>query len=562
MVWKHDYHKKIKELIIVAHFFAIMICILALISYLNFESLTNIIYTFSYTILTLVIISFITIIYMEKVFINKRAGETKVYSYSFSILLLALIVITLNYTGQDKSLYEMLFILPVITISIIHGVKPGLLLAALESVYIIYYHQGFIPNNFLDISFIYSGILFLTAWLIGSFAELEMKMRKNLEAMVNIDGLTGLCNHRHFQEILKNEIEQTSDEKTISLILIDIDFFKYYNDMFGHQRGDEILKRIGELISAHLPPECVAARYGGDEFAVILPGYSSEAAVKIAETFRREVEKTQFYKESHLPNSKVTLSLGVATYPENVKTQSELLNAADEALYKVKYMDKNKVKIYFSVLDDIKTEFDESENEISSSLRTLLSIINARDRYTYGHSERVMEYAVKMADALKLDKQEKNNLKYGAFLHDIGKIEIDRELLNKTGPLTELEMKTMQQHPLYGAAMLKPIASLTDCVDIILFHHENLDGSGYPEGLQGEEIPLGARILRVIDSYDAMITDRPYRSAISPQEALNELKNFAGIYYDPEVVAVFVQEITEELDTSREEVASSGQQAQ
>jgi len=549
MNWKKNYAQKIKEFTVIAHFCTIILALIGLVSYLDFDTLSKISYKIFYYICTLFVVLLLGLIYLDKTFIKSKLDiKRNLYSYAFNTILFFLISFIVGYTGHEDSLFEMLFILPVITTSITHGVKPGLIFAFIESTYIIYYHKAFIANNYLDISIINAGILFLTAWLIGSFAELEMKTKKMLEVQANMDGLTELSNHRYFQEALKNKISEASiNDSSVSLIFIDIDYFKYYNDMFGHQRGDEILKRIGGIISKHLPPECIAARYGGDEFAVILPSYSSQEAAEIAEEIRSQVEKTQFYKEDHLPNNKITLSLGVAAYPENAKTQSELINAADEALYKAKYMDKNKVKLYFSVLDDIKTKLHESENELTRSLRTFLSIINARDRYTYGHSERVMEYAVKIANAMQFNEEEKNALKYGAFLHDIGKIEIDREILNKPGKLSDHEIVIMKQHPLYGAAMIKPITFLSDCVDTILYHHENLDGSGYPEGLKGEEIPLGARILRVIDSYDAMVTDRPYRSGMSTDEALAELKKYSGKYYDPEIVEIFTELFKDQL---------------
>jgi putative nucleotidyltransferase with HDIG domain len=158
-----------------------------------------------------------------------------------------------------------------------------------------------------------------------------------------------------------------------------------------------------------------------------------------------------------------------------------------------------------------------------------------------------MNYSIKVAEALKLDEEYKKILKYGAFLHDIGKIDMDREILTKPGKLTEFEMNIIKKHPVYGAAMVQPIKSLYGCIELILYHHENIDGSGYPEGIKGDEIPLGAKILRIVDSFDAMITDRPYKRGISVEDAKKELQKYAGVYYDKEIVEVFIELVEKEF---------------
>ena len=170
-----------------------------------------------------------------------------------------------------------------------------------------------------------------------------------------------------------------------------------------------------------------------------------------------------------------------------------------------------------------------------------MSIINAKDRYTYGHSERVLEYATLLATQYGLSEEEVRLIQYGAYLHDIGKIEIDVTILNSTGKPTESEWAILKQHPYWGSEIVRPIRSLGKVAPYILHHHENYDGTGYPQGISGKDIPLGARIIRIADSFDAMITDRPYKKGRSQKDACTELLAFAGSHYDPELCNIFVK---------------------
>jgi len=291
-------------------------------------------------------------------------------------------------------------------------------------------------------------------------------------------------------------------------------------------------------------PPNLPARYGSDEFTVIVPD-SEKSAVKLAEEICGKIESSSFEGEEILPKGKITVSLGIAGYPKHGKTAKEIIRSADEALYKAKYS-KDKVQVYFSVMDDLREGIVETERDLFNSIKTLISIINAKDRYTYGHSERVAYYCLKMAEKLNLKDEEKVLLRYSAFLHDIGKIEIDREILNKIGPLRTPEWAILKKHPVWGSDIIRPISSLKKAIPAILHHHENIDGSGYPSGLTGGNIPLEAKILRIADSYDAMTTDRPYKKARTVPEACGELKKYRGILFDPFLVDVFVKFILEE----------------
>jgi HD-GYP domain-containing protein (c-di-GMP phosphodiesterase class II) len=206
-------------------------------------------------------------------------------------------------------------------------------------------------------------------------------------------------------------------------------------------------------------------------------------------------------------------------------------------LYKAWSLSRQNIELYFSVFDNM--EISSDEREVLNSIRTLVSVINAKDRYTYGHSERVTYYSHKMAEKIGLSEEEIRWVDYASFLHDIGKIEIDREILNKPSKLNNAEWAIIKQHPIWGSDMVKPLTKLRPIVSIIRYHHENYDGSGYPEGLSGDEIPVISRIIRIVDSFDAMTSHRPYRRNMSWDEALDEIRRHAGTLFDPALVVYF-----------------------
>ena len=367
-----------------------------------------------------------------------------------------------------------------------------------------------------------------------------------LKIMAITDGLTKLYNHRYFQDCLEKAVSLAEqEEKSVTLMILDIDYFKYYNDLFGHQAGDKLLEELSQLLIRELGPNDMVARYGGEEFTVILYDSSNEEGLEAAETIRAAVETFPFPGREQQPDGSVTVSIGVASYPENARNKEELVRLADEALYKAKCCSRNKVELYFSVLDDLKQDLNQSEAELINSIKMLIRIINAKDKYTYGHSERVGRYAVSLAEAMGLPGEEIKTIRMGAFLHDVGKIEINRSILMKRGPLSEKEFETIRQHPFWGAGIIKAVDSLQPLIPLIKFHHERYDGTGYPLGLKGSQIPLHARILAVADSFDAMTSNRPYSKRKTLDEALAELRKCAGSQFDPEVVELFLSILEE-----------------
>lgn len=334
------------------------------------------------------------------------------------------------------------------------------------------------------------------------------------------------------------------------MIFIDIDYFKQYNDINGHQKGDYVLKKIGKIIKENSRKEDIPARYGGEEFSIILPETNEEKALNIAENLRKSIETTYFEGEENQPNGKVTVSIGVSVYPYKAKNDVELIKSADDALYRAKFFYKNRVEVYTSILDEIKTNIDEKDIELVTSIKTLISVINAKDKYTYGHVERVVIYSRIIADKLKLSEYDKKILIYGAYMHDIGKINISKEILIKKMKITSEEWKILKQHPANGVEIIKSVESLKMLIPLIINHHERYDGKGYPNKLKGKEIPYLARILTVVDSFDAMTSNRPYNDRKTYEEGIEELERCSGTQFDPEIVKAFIEVIRSNVGLS------------
>ena len=404
-------------------------------------------------------------------------------------------------------------------------------------------------NIYFQNDLILAGVFVLTAWTLGFYVKTENDHIKELQTLVNEDGLTGVYNHRYFYDKLREKMHISEVEnKQLSLIFMDIDYFKHYNDLYGHQRGDEALKRIGSILKSVAREGDLVARYGGEEFAIILPNTSEIEATKIAETIRNKIEKTYFEGQENQPNSNLTVSVGIAVFPDKAENELDLVKYADDALYRAKFFHKNRVETYISVLDELKKDLNEEENALVTSIKTLIGVINAKDKYTYSHVERVVVYSRLMAKKLGLSEKEKKQLIYGAYMHDIGKINIPNEILTKKMRLTKDEWEILKQHPKDGVEIIKSVNSLKEVVPLILYHHERYDGFGYPEGLKGEDIPYLARVLTVVDSFDAMTSSRPYNKRKTYDEGLEELNRCSGTQFDSKIVEIFTEVVRENIN--------------
>lgn len=465
-------------------------------------------------------------------------------------LFIVIFTIVIYMCGAYESQYKFLYLFIIITTTIESGMKKGVIVSVVSSAIILAMDLIMLSNVDVNIYFendlILAGIFVLTAWPLGFYVKIESEHIKQLENQVNIDGLTCVYNHRYFHDELRKKIMQGKmDNKPVSMIFIDIDYFKHYNDLYGHQKGDTILREMATVIRDNVRTGDIVARYGGEEFAIILPDTSENVAMDIAEKLRAKIETTYFEGEENQPNGKITASFGISVFPEKAKDDMELIKSADDALYRAKFFNKNRVEAYTSILDDIKQNIsDEKDIELVASIKTLISVINAKDRYTYGHVERVVIYSRLLADQLKLSEKEKATLIYGAYMHDIGKINIARDILVKKMKLTNDEWEELMQHPNNGVEIIKPVESLKDVIPLIQFHHERFDGKGYPHNLKGEEIPYLARVLTVVDSFDAMTSNRPYNKRKSYEEGVEELRKCSGAQFDPDIAEAFIKVIT------------------
>ena len=456
-------------------------------------------------------------------------------------------------SGANESQYKILFLFIIITTTIQSGMKQGMIMACISSAIILIMDLVCMPginvNIYFENDLVLSGVFILTAWPLGFYVKIEGEHINRLISLANEDGLTGVYNHRYFYEALNKKIKYAkNNNEKISMIFLDIDYFKHYNDLYGHQEGDKVLKKIGKTLK-EITRECdIVSRYGGEEFAIILPNTDEKGATEIAEKIRYNIENTYFYGQQNQPNKNLTVSIGISVYPDKAITEFELIKSADDALYRAKFFNKNRVETYVSILDELKNDIDESEIELVASIKTLVSVINAKDRYTYGHCERLVFYSRLLADKLNLNKEDKMTLVYGAYMHDIGKINISKEVLIKKMPLTNEEWNMLKQHPQNGVDIIKPVASLQRIAPLILHHHEKYDGTGYPSGLKGEAIPYLARVLTVVDCFDAMTSNRPYNKRKTYDEGIEELKACSGTQFDPKIAKVFIDLINDKKD--------------
>jgi diguanylate cyclase (GGDEF)-like protein len=383
----------------------------------------------------------------------------------------------------------------------------------------------------------------LSAALVGPLLAISLYQRSAYQALRAMrlaltDPLTGLANHRSFQERVQRELVGAEARSIpFTLCMIDIDDFKRVNDLFGHPFGDSVLAQVG----ANLRQNGEAFRLGGDEFALLLPARSADEALPIAQSVLARIASLDLDDVGS-----VTASAGLASFPAQAFGRDELIRLADSALYWAKEHGKNRVHVYRPEVVEL-AELRRLAHGPDRAARfhaaaSLAKAVDARDTYTGSHSNRVAELGAWIAAHLGLGVEQVELTRLAGSLHDLGKLAIPEEILRKPGPLTPPERLVLERHPQIGFRMLESL-DIDPVADWVLHHHERWDGMGYPDGLEAEEIPLGARIILVADAYDAMTSDRAYRGRLTPQEAVSELERCAGSQFDPEIVAVFAREL-------------------
>jgi diguanylate cyclase (GGDEF)-like protein/putative nucleotidyltransferase with HDIG domain len=384
----------------------------------------------------------------------------------------------------------------------------------------------------------------LSAALVGPLLAISLYQRSAYQALRAMrlaltDPLTGLGNHRSFQEQLQRELSSAAArDLTFTLCMLDIDDFKRVNDWFGHPAGDRVLAQIG----ARLRQNGEAFRLGGDEFALLLPGYGADEALPVAQSILTRIAGLKLDDVGS-----VTASAGLASFPQSGLDRDELIRLADSALYWAKEHGKNRVHLYrqevLELADLRRLAHGPDRAARFRAAASLAQAVDARDTYTGSHSTRVADLGAWIAARLGLDVEYVELTRLAGSLHDLGKLAVPEEILRKPGPLTPAERMVLERHSQIGFRMLESLG-VDPVADWVLHHHERWDGTGYPDGLAGEEIPLGARIIFVADAYEAMTSDRAYRSRLTPQEAVAELERCAGTQFDPEIVSVFARELS------------------
>ncbi len=390
----------------------------------------------------------------------------------------------------------------------------------------------------LLVTILATAVLAIVLYFIFRTADKRLKRQTHeLLESTRRDALTGTLTHGAVVDLFSTSLESAIAAKgALSLALVDIDNFRLLNDAHGHRAGDQVLRQVGDLLTSELASDAIVGRFGPDEFLVIAPSALDTALAPSIAHFRDRIAElaVRFGDSERLP---VTVSVGLCGYPENGRSATELLSMASVALSQAKMSGGDQVH----TAESAGTQEAQTERASFDVLQGLVIAVDTKDRYTKRHSEDVARYALFLADQLNMPPEWRRTLHIAGLLHDIGKIGIPDSILRKPAALSAEEYAIVKQHVALGNMIVRDLPHLEQVRAGIRYHHEQWDGAGYLEGLQGSEIPLAGRILAVADAFSAMTTSRPYRKALSMREALHRIEDAAGSQLDPELVAPFVR---------------------
>ena len=372
--------------------------------------------------------------------------------------------------------------------------------------------------------------------------------------LATVDPLTGVANRQSVLTRADEELARAARyRRPMSVVMVDLDHFKRLNDTYGHAAGDAVLREIAQRLADNIREVDMVGRFGGEEFLLVLPETDADSAATLAEKLRRIVAGTPL----RLPDGNeatVTLSAGVAGGPGEFLRPEHLVRDADAALYSAKALGRNTVYVFRESGDEdtvrrspIRAEarlaaLDVGRAAMAAAQDALLASLEGLPPHAGKPSTLIAEASLVIARAIELPDGELDRLRTASLLHDLGKLAIPEEILAKPSDLEAAEWRVVAEHPKIGQVVLEQAGALRDAAMIVLHHHEWFDGRGYPYGLAGQDIPVGARIVSICDAYEAMIGGRPYRAAISHEAAIAELRRMAGIQFDPELVEVFAEQ--------------------
>lgn len=380
---------------------------------------------------------------------------------------------------------------------------------------------------------------------IASVAVKNASLYERAKKEATTDQLTGLLNRKSFMQVLQQEFDRCRDD-SLALLILNLDDLKLFNQLYGTYEGDRALQRAAQIIGSTVGSNGTASRYGGKEFAVCLPGYNALQTLNLAENIRQQIIKTDTNADG-TKLKQLTVSGGICVAPYCASTVKELLENTDMAVYNAKRSGKNKIRQY--TIGESSEEgakgassiMESNYAEYAATIYALTAAIDAKDHYTFQHSQNVADFATALAKAAGLNEEHVRIISEAALLHDIGKIAVPEQILRKPGKLDDDEYDIMKSHVEHSIEIIRHLPSLDYVIPAVVGHHERWDGRGYPRGIAGEDLPIGARCLAIADAFDAMTSVRSYKPAFTVEFACQELENQSGRQFDPMLVPIFLE---------------------
>ncbi len=442
------------------------------------------------------------------------ATLTDAFFVTWSLFDIGLIAVAVAADGGARSPFTLLFFLPVVFAAAFYPLRIFVPVGATDVLAFLLVGDLYGDPSLAYVAFVAASLAF-AALLCAWQAQNHDDARERLMEVSRTDPLTESLNRRGFEERLQAELDDAlRSGRSVALVLLDLDNFKAVNDLHGHIAGDELLCWVVGGMRQSVRAMDTVGRLGGDEFAVLAPGLTQSGAEELGERIRGVLSE------------RIAVTTGIACFPVDGLDPDELQRRADSDLYDQK--------------QGLAASFGAGRRELSWA-ETLARAVDARMAVASEHSATVAHYAAGIAQRLGWGGADLAYLRVAAMLHDVGKVTLPDRILKKPGPLDDTEFEEVKSHPVIGAEFVNRVDGLSLIALWVKHSHEHFDGSGYPDGLTGDDIPLASRILLVADAFDAMTSDRPYRAAISHEQAFSELQSQAGRQFDPRCVAAFEQ---------------------